>query len=506
MGMITTVNLEPGLCFGPLPTDWMIADPAYLIAQTTTDQLPELPTVIVNPLQLSDPHRLIEWVCNLRSARYPGEQNVELIRDPTTGHSFYYIIRPIDAGQEMFVWFRRADINPLAERVLKQRLAVDAWLGLDEASDMTQAACDQTPGRVSASMQCELCNAEFRFIYPYIAHFLFKCGGHKLIREIQVHLDGQTSSHPNLLPRDTVCGHQPVIKPSDGNSPSLSWKLKTHLRLPETIKDVVRVPPVDVPGLSLIQNSSSSWYPQPNLPPEHQAGPVDGESVSATNSRMKNKAYEKPPRPIPKPNSVRCFGEQKTQRRLEANKLQKQLCGQYQNSQRNRKASCYPASSYPHKDSPFASRTRNPLVEQLLQTIIHRLNQPAAGKTALPLPSTSLRLAQNWCARCFTTFRLTSDLVQHMRTCHNKEQTGMRIRAPPPERCASGQPVAEENRRESMSTVDTYNSKATQQEQPPEARSRLEVADLTRTSLVCHLCGETFRERHHLTRHMTSHT
>ncbi|GAA49217.1 hypothetical protein CLF_102695 [Clonorchis sinensis] len=149
MGMITTVKLEPGLCFGPLPTDWMIADPAYLIAQTTTDQLPELPTVIVNPLQLSDPHRLVEWVCNLRSARYPGEQNVELIRDPTTGHSFYYIIRPIDAGQEMFVWFRRADINPLAERVLKQRLAVDAWLGLDEASDMTQAACDQAPGRVS---------------------------------------------------------------------------------------------------------------------------------------------------------------------------------------------------------------------------------------------------------------------------------------------------------------------------------------------------------------------
>lgn len=46
--MITAATLEEGVCFGPLPTELMIADPAYLIAQTTADQLSELPTVIVS--------------------------------------------------------------------------------------------------------------------------------------------------------------------------------------------------------------------------------------------------------------------------------------------------------------------------------------------------------------------------------------------------------------------------------------------------------------------------
>lgn len=63
--------------------------------------------------------------------------------------------------------------------------------------------------------------------------------------------------------------------------------------------------------------------------------------------------------------------------------------------------------------------------------------------------------AQNWCAKCNTSFRMTSDLVYHMRSHHKSNNDVMK------------------KKREDK--------------------------------LKCNICGETFRERHHMSRHMTSH-
>ena len=92
--------------------------------------------------------------------------------------------------------------------------------------------------------------------------------------------------------------------------------------------------------------------------------------------------------------------------------------------------------------SPYY-KSQNPMVEKLLTT-------PAVPRVA-PF---SLNLTQNWCAKCNATFRMTSDLVYHMRS-HHKEA-----------------PMIKKKRED---------------------------------KLKCTVCGETFRERHHLTRHMTSH-
>ncbi|XP_029158429.1 uncharacterized protein LOC114930749 [Nylanderia fulva] len=70
---------------------------------------------------------------------------------------------------------------------------------------------------------------------------------------------------------------------------------------------------------------------------------------------------------------------------------------------------------------------------------------------ALTLP------AQNVCAKCNLSFRMTSDLVYHMRSHHKSESAG------------------------------------------EAARRRREE------KLRCPVCDESFRERHHLTRHMTAH-
>lgn len=84
--------------------------------------------------------------------------------------------------------------------------------------------------------------------------------------------------------------------------------------------------------------------------------------------------------------------------------------------------------------------------------------QTTSSLTILPPTFTSFGVSvQNWCAKCNLSFRMTSDLVFHMRSHHKKEFAESQVR----------------RRREEK--------------------------------LTCPICHEFFRERHHLSRHMTSH-
>lgn len=88
------------------------------------------------------------------------------------------------------------------------------------------------------------------------------------------------------------------------------------------------------------------------------------------------------------------------------------------------------------------------------------IRNPAAAILSSLLPTTLGALAlpaQNVCAKCNISFRMTSDLVYHMRSHHKNENV-----------------------------------------QDPNRRKREE-------KLKCPVCSESFRERHHLTRHMTAH-
>ncbi|OXA43427.1 PR domain zinc finger protein 8 [Folsomia candida] len=84
-------------------------------------------------------------------------------------------------------------------------------------------------------------------------------------------------------------------------------------------------------------------------------------------------------------------------------------------------------------------------------------HSPNNVTTLLPPSLTALTLpAQNVCAKCNIGFRMTSDLVYHMRSHHKR---------------------------------DTFDPLKKQREE----------------KLKCPVCHESFRERHHLTRHMTAH-
>uniref|UniRef100_A0A182FGX2 C2H2-type domain-containing protein n=1 Tax=Anopheles albimanus TaxID=7167 RepID=A0A182FGX2_ANOAL len=90
------------------------------------------------------------------------------------------------------------------------------------------------------------------------------------------------------------------------------------------------------------------------------------------------------------------------------------------------------------------------------------MRNPAAAailSTLLPSAMSTFTLsAQNVCAKCNISFRMTSDLVYHMRSHHKSER-----------------------------------------EVHDQARRKRE------DKLKCPVCNESFRERHHLTRHMTAH-
>ena len=87
--------------------------------------------------------------------------------------------------------------------------------------------------------------------------------------------------------------------------------------------------------------------------------------------------------------------------------------------------------------------------------------EPAMSTVALNFPG-----LQNCCAKCNTQFRLTSDLVYHMRTFH---------------------------RRDESYTYMMFNNK-----------NEVKVTK-DHKQLKCEYCNESFKEKHHLTRHMTSH-
>lgn len=106
--------------------------------------------------------------------------------------------------------------------------------------------------------------------------------------------------------------------------------------------------------------------------------------------------------------------------------------------------------------TPPASPQMHPFSNELAR---HPAAAAALLSTLIPpsIASSFSLAAQNVCAKCNISFRMTSDLVYHMRSHHKSENVN-----------------------------ESYRRKR-------------------EDKLKCPVCNESFRERHHLTRHMTAH-
>ncbi|XP_032653286.1 zinc finger protein 488 isoform X1 [Chelonoidis abingdonii] len=113
------------------------------------------------------------------------------------------------------------------------------------------------------------------------------------------------------------------------------------------------------------------------------------------------------------------------------------------------------SNTFPYSSEPWPKQAGGQL-----QTPSTTSSSSSSSLTLLPPTFTSFGVAaQNWCAKCNLSFRMTSDLVFHMRSHHKKD----------------------------------YSSAESQCKRRREEK------------LTCPICHEYFRERHHLSRHMTSH-
>lgn len=114
------------------------------------------------------------------------------------------------------------------------------------------------------------------------------------------------------------------------------------------------------------------------------------------------------------------------------------------------------------KTSPISQQTSLSSVNPWL-VAIHHLSQSSS--------TAALANASNWCAKCSIQFRLTSELVHHIRVHH--------------------------------ATRRHYHHQLSNE--LPTRKILNNSATASSMTLTCQICYETFRERHHLTRHMTSH-
>lgn len=112
----------------------------------------------------------------------------------------------------------------------------------------------------------------------------------------------------------------------------------------------------------------------------------------------------------------------------------------------------------PTTQSTFSSSSSSSSVNPWLMAI-HHLSQSSS--------TAALANASNWCAKCSIQFRLTSELVHHIRVHHATRR--------------------QQHLNNDLTPRKILNNSSTSM------------------NLICHICYETFRERHHLTRHMISH-
>ncbi|CAH8547442.1 unnamed protein product [Schistosoma turkestanicum] len=561
--MITTNILEESLSFGPLPTSLMIAEPAYLIAQTTTDRLSELPTIYADPKRLSDPIRLIEWICNVRCARYPAEQNMELIYSNQLGQSFYRTTRRIEAGEELLIWFRRQDLQPLVMKYLNNLHISEAWIGQSlKSMDLLQKnyeECDQSLNTDNYKFKCSKCHEQFIYIYPYISHCLFKCCQKQT-----------TIQHVQWInpPYSTIASSEFPIELTNKytNQQNMNFSMFNNLNTSQFNQNQFE----NIENMMTLKNDVTQFTTE-NL--SHQTDETRIQTLEKFQCKPNenNKTNELP--------SMKHFNEALQRKHLPKihsnnNKISRNMKvlkhstntihHHTDNNNNNNNNSLYKKS----KTTLLPLKSRNPLVEQLLQTLLLQKTNPldidnkltntnanattttlSSKKSISPaLISSSLSLAQNWCARCFVTFRLTSDLVHHMRTCHNQtggKQWNCKDRSSSLHKPMSTNDLGEikknqlpnDNENDSdvvdhhiggmLQSIDeqtclsssssmiatvgiSTTSSSTSSSSPQITTTTTTTTAMSGCSLlnksICSLCGEQFKERHHLTRHMLSHT
>ncbi|XP_041915820.1 PR domain zinc finger protein 8 [Alosa sapidissima] len=412
----------------------------------------------------------------VQSARDAEEQNLEAyVKD---GQLFFRALRTIQQDSELLAWYKK-DLSQLLSLISTESKGVPPYM-------------------------CPFCKQGFQFEFPLLAHQRFLCKERFLsltsdrVSKESLHSKGdKPATDFHNLARDLENGRAPSNKmekgghtkrkhsemKGEGRDEHLSssalqgdqsvkraciQRTTAQLCIPvphrqtilgntSTVRSAFESQPSSKESAHGKNVMGSEGLTQLNCKPKKElieaSTPSSHSDASSTNSSIhsgeeeRKSAFVQPPRSFPQTHPmVMPLPVGLPQLPISASKLQSTVLLQ---ASMHRQGSLLLNASraWPKPLAP------TPVLRKSAGAPRSLLSYPLSPLSPLGLP------AQNWCAKCSISFHMTSDLVHHMRSHHKRA------------------PFEEQGAR-----------------QKREDRLR------------CHICQESFRERHHLSRHMTSHT
>uniref|UniRef100_A0A3Q1FWY2 Zinc finger protein 488 n=1 Tax=Acanthochromis polyacanthus TaxID=80966 RepID=A0A3Q1FWY2_9TELE len=452
--VVVTRSIPAGTCFGPCVLQNTFYDTIAFIAQKSCDKRAKSYVFRVDPEAMRNSALVLSWLRIVQAARNREEQNTEAFLK--AGQLYVRTTRDIKQEEELLVWY-------------------------DQELSHLLGFTDMTKG--SKEGETEMCGV-FKNEYPFLAHCRFMCTQVKSdtwSREVYEHKHVEIKRQHKVTDFHNIARDLEHKKSGSNEDAEISpkrrkyeetlypkWRKtvlleKTNISNDDNITQLIK-------GHDQAAGNASSSEGKPKadkIKPDHlgQSSGVRSSSSSAFSLVLSNSQGEQ--------KSAFC----KPSKRTSPVDPQAHLSS----------ASTAPSSRLEEMTDAFTSRTvlgyNNLMASNILSGDLQTVPSPVAlnnafhyapehwsrnigaqlqttsSLTILPPTFTSFGVSvQNWCAKCNLSFRMTSDLVFHMRSHHKKE-------------------FAAES----------------------QVRRRREE------KLTCPICHEYFRERHHLSRHMTSH-
>ncbi|KAF3708265.1 Zinc finger protein 488 [Channa argus] len=483
--VIVTRSIPAGTCFGPCVLQNTFYDTIAFIAQKCGDNRAKSYVFRVDPEAMRNSELVFSWLRLVQAARNGEEQNTEAFLK--AGQLYVRTTRVIQEEEELLVWYDQ-ELSHL--------------LGF---TDMTRRSREE--------FKCGRCDQVFKNEYPYLAHHRFLCTQVKndnWSRDIYRHKHVEIKRQHRVTDFHNIARDLEHKKSGSNEDAEVSPKRrKCEEALYPKLRKTVLLEKTNISNDDNITQVSKG-YDQAAGDSSSSLGKLKTDKIKSDHLGFKNNVFselEEPKRTLTHNREIDARPET-----AESSGVHTSISSAFSlvlsNTHGEQKSAfCKPSKITSPVDPPahlssattapssrpeemtdaFTSRTvlryNNLMASNIISGDLQTVPPPVALHTAfhyapeqwsrsigaqlqtttsltvLPPTFTSFGVSvQNWCAKCNLSFRMTSDLVFHMRSHHKKE-------------------FAAES----------------------QVRRRREE------KLTCPICHEYFRERHHLSRHMTSH-
>uniref|UniRef100_A0A3P9HDS0 PR domain containing 8 n=1 Tax=Oryzias latipes TaxID=8090 RepID=A0A3P9HDS0_ORYLA len=481
--VVVTRSIPAGACFGPCLLQNTFYDTIAFIAQKSSDRRSKSYVFRIDPEAMCNSALLLSWLRLVQAARNEEEKNTEAFLK--AGQLYVRTTREIRPEEELLVWYDQELTHLLG--------FTDMAKGLNE------------------EFKCERCNETFKNEYPFLAHCRFQCNQRKddsCVRLVYEHKQLETKKQHRVTDFHNIARDlehkqsggiveaeiSPKKRKCDVTLYPKSWRKtvlseKTNIANYDNILQLVKDCDLTTGAVSSSEDKLKGEMVKVDRKSGDLAEVVDANGTYMHDAEVGEKREKREGFGV-RSSSTSAFslvlsnnhGEQKSafckpSKRTSLLETPAYLSGAptAHPSRVGDMTDGFPSRNVLGYNSLMASSILSSDVQTAaspvgLSTAFHYAPEQwcrnigaqlhtASTLTILPPTFTSFGVsAQNWCAKCNLSFRMTSDLVFHMRSHHKKE-------------------FAVES----------------------QVRRRREE------KLTCPICHEYFRERHHLSRHMTSH-